>query len=293
MKQIRYIFEAALLHMLFSFFGILPVEAASNLGGCLGRTIGPRMAASRKALRNIELALPDLSSAGHNAAILEMWDNLGRVIAEYPHLETIAQSRTQIEGRKILEELFTRDQGALFCGAHLANWEVNCAAFLIKLNKPIDVTYRAPNNPWSDRLLMKARTLGGQIGAHSKSRQGGKTLIEAMKDKSYIGMLIDQKYNEGVAVPFFGMPAMTNPVFVQLCQKYNAALIPVRNERLPGAHFKFTVYEPLDLFDADNTPLSVEDVIAKAHEYLEDWIREKPGQWLWLHRRWESAATKA
>lgn len=289
MKQIRYFLEAILLHLLFFIFGVLPVRTASNIGGWIGRAIGPRLATSRKALRNIETALPDLSSEQHHQAIKEMWDNLGRVIAEYPHLGTIVQEHTKTEGQEILHALFESDQGAIFFGAHLANWEVNCPSFLKQFDKPIDITYRAPNNPWSDKLLMKARTLGGQMKAYAKSRQGGKSLIEAVKNRHYIGMLIDQKYNEGLAVPFFGRPAMTNPVFVQLCQKYNAALIPVRNERLDGPNFKLTVYEPLALFDEQGEALPIETVIAKAHEHLEHWIKEAPGQWLWLHRRWDSA----
>jgi KDO2-lipid IV(A) lauroyltransferase len=292
MIHIKHFFEAALLYMLFFFFGFLPVERASNIGGWLGRNIGPRMATSHKALRHLKMALPDLGDDEHKKIVIDMWDNLGRVMAEYPHLEKICRDKTQIKGRDVLERVLAEKNGGIFFGAHLSNWEILGPVLLLQYGEPLDGTYRAPNNPFVSRLLQKTRALDGRIRAYPKSRRGGKDLLSAVKNKRYIGILIDQKYNEGMAVPFFGIPAMTNPVFVQLCQKYKCSLLPVQNRRLEGASFEITVYDPLTLFAADGTPLPVEEVIAQAHTHLEKWICENPGQWLWLHRRWNSKKLK-
>ena len=286
MKHIRYFIEAILLYSLFFIFGILPVDTASNFGGWVGRTIGPRLAASRKATRNLESAIPNLSDAEKTKIIREMWDNLGRIIAEYPHLETIGRTRTTIEGREILENAFKGEQGNVFWGGHIGNWEVVCGALLTQFNMPMDISYRAPNNPWSDKILSHARSLGGKLRSFPKSRSGGKELLTAAKAGRNIGILIDQKYNEGLAVPFFSMPAMTNPVYAQLGQKYGCRLIPMRNIRTKGANFILRFYEPQESNGA------LEDVIQKSHIIMEDWIREHPGQWLWLHRRWDSEALK-
>lgn len=286
MKTLRYLAEAAGLYVLYYFFAVLPPEKASNIGGWLGRKLGPRAGITRTARRNLDLAFPDKSAPEKDQIILDMWDNLGRVIAEYPHLEDISRIRTDVEGTEILESLFESDHGAVFIGAHLGNWEVNCAALLTQFGQSVDLTYRAPNNPWADRLIRHARTLGGQLPAHPKSRDSGRQIIAALKDKRYLGILIDQKYNEGIAVPFFGHAAMTNPVFVQLAQKYECPVIPVRCERTGPAQFKLTVYEPLNLDS------SVETIMAEAHRLLEIWIAENPGQWLWLHRRWSSKAVR-
>ena len=113
-------------------------------------------------------------------------------------------------------------------------------------------------------------------------------MMAALKQGRVLGMLIDQKYNEGLAVPFFGQPAMTNPVFVQMAQRYNGFLIPARAERLGGAHFRLTLHPPLALADQAGHPRTAEDVLAEAHRLLEEWIRERPEQWLWIHKRWDS-----
>lgn len=287
LKSLRYGLEALGLGIMFVVFRVLPASVASSLGGWLGRSIGPNLAASRKAKRNLARALPELDAAAQDATIAGMWEHLGRLVAEYPHLETLALDQTHILGLENLQGALDNPKGAIFFGAHLGNWEINGAAVLLQCGRPAALSYRAPNNPWVDAMLMRARTLGGQIPAFSKSRQGGKHMIDTVKNGRALGILIDQKYNQGLEVPFFGMAAMTNPFFVQLAQKYGCALVPIRNQRLDGAEFSLTVYEPLKVLDEDGTPRPVEEVIAEAHSLLEKFIRETPEQWLWLHRRWK------
>ncbi len=287
MQSIRYFIEAVLLYALYGFFKILPVESASNLGGWLGRVIGPLLGASGKAERHLSLAMPDLSQDQKKTIIVQMWDNLGRVIAEYPHLRHIAGKRTTIESDIDLNIYKGSDKGIVFVAAHIGNWEIGCIAPYLQTGLEIDSTYRAPNNPWVADFLLRLRTLNGVLKSYPKSRQGGMSLIKAMKQKRNIVILIDQKYNEGIAVPFFGQDAMTNPIFVQLGQKYGLDVIPVHILRTGSARFCLRIEEPLRLEDDDGRARSEYDVIKDAHAVLEGWIREQPGQWLWLHRRWK------
>ena len=289
MKKFRYFLEACLLYVLFAFFSILSPEKASSIGGWIGRTVGPKLAASRKARRNIELAMPNLNTEQQDHIITGMWENLGRVIAEYPHLEEISIDHTVIENKGRISSLLETEQPIVFFGGHIANWEVNSTALLTQYDKAITLTYRAPNNPWTDKLLEKARTLDGLLPALPKSRESGKNILQTLKKGGSLGILIDQKYNEGIEVPFFSQPAMTNPIFVQLCQKYRCQLVPVKNERVDGCEFRLTPYPPLELFDQDDKPRPIEDVIKEAHTLLEAWIRENPEQWIWVHRRWKGS----
>lgn len=277
------------MHILFAFFNILSPTRASNIGGWIGRTIGPKLAASRKARRNILLAMPELNAEQQDHIIAGMWENLGRVIAEYPHLEEISHDHTSIENKGRIASLLETGQPIVFFGGHIANWEVNSTALLTQYDKAITLTYRAPNNPWTEKLLDKARTLDGRLTAFPKSRESGKNILQTLKDGESLGILIDQKYNEGIEVPFFSQPAMTNPIFVQLCQKYKCPLVPVKNVRVEGCTFKLTPYPPLELFDKNDAPRPIEDVIKEAHTLLEAWIRENPDQWIWVHRRWKNS----
>lgn len=292
MKNFIYLAQVLPLGILLFVFKILPLDAASALGGWLGEHLGFRLAASRKAYKNLDLAFPDMDAERKDQIVRGMWRNIGRTAAEYMHLAQIGRDRVTIVHEEIFTDVVRQKAGGIFISAHMANWEINAPMLYARYDMLLHLTYRAPNNPYAGRLLDRVRSLNGKIPGSPKHRASGREIMNALKQKQFIGILIDQKYNEGVAVPFFGVPAMTNPIFVKLAQKYNCPVVPVRNQRLRGAYFESIVHPPLPLFDENGAALPAETVIAEAHALLERWIRENPEQWLWLHRRWPQDAAR-
>ena len=289
MKGIRYFFEAVFLHLFYAIFRLLPLDSASALGGWIGRTIGPHLPDSRIALANLKEALPGRTDEEYARIVAGMWENLGRVMAEYPHLAQIGRERVEISTADKNRVLRLRDDGkpGVLFGAHLANWEACAAALQMKYGFSMDLVYRAPNNPWVVGLLERARNLNGILKTIRKSRAGARQIVDSLKQGRHVAILIDQKYNEGISVPFFGRPAMTSEAFVQLAQKHKCPLVPGRMERLGGANFRLSTDDgEISLFDATGRPLPAEHVIAEAHARLECWIAAQPEQWLWIHRRW-------
>ena len=289
MKKIRYALETAFLHTMFFISQQVGLDRASAVGGWIGRTIGPWLGGSANALDNLRHALPGKTEAEYRAIVYGMWDNLGRVMAEYPHLKQIGLERVEIVRKDIIDDLVQSEKPAVLFTGHLANWEALVAGAQIQAGMSMDVVYRAPNNPGVDRLLNRVRSQQGEIVTIPKSKNSVRPMVESLKKGRYMGMLIDQKYNEGLAVPFFGRLAMTSPAYVQLAQKFDCALIPGQIERLGGAHFRITVYPTLSIWEADGSPRPAEAIMEDAHHCLESWIRQRPEQWLWLHRRWNSA----
>lgn len=285
-KKIRYVLEGIVFSFFFTLFKLLPLDTASALGGFIARKVGPHLSATKKAQRNLRLALPDLDSRARQTIIRDMWDNLGRVMAEYPHLEQIAKERVTFHNGEILRDIIHDRTGSVFIGLHQANWEIFAASALLLYDFPLDITYRAPNNPAVDRIILKARSLNGRIAAHPKTRKSGQIILNLVKNKGNLAILIDQKYNPGPLVPFFGYPAKTNPVAFQIAQKYGAPLIPGRCVRTKGAHFEIALNNPIPTQDETGQPIPIETLMAQAHGIMEGWIREYPGQWLWLHQRW-------
>lgn len=285
MKIWRYRLEAAGLYTLFALFKILPPALASATGGFLSRTLGMRLAASRKAYRNLDLIFPDKSRAEKKEIVRAMWDNLGRVFAEYPHLETIAQERIELVNEAEVTKALAKDSPIIFISAHCANWELCGAALYARHGESLELTYRVPNNPYVDGLLTRARTLGGKLGAHPKSRETARKLVKCLQEGKHLGILYDQKFNTGIKSPFLGRLAMTNPGPFQLAQKFGATLLPVFCERLPGCRFRMHVFPPIETAGKDTQSLADE-----ANDLLSQWIEKHPGQWLWIHRRWKSKA---
>ena len=259
---------------------------ASRLGGWLGRIVGRLAGSSRKAKARLQIALPERSDAEYQDIICSMWDNLGRVFAEYPHLEEIGRDRVTIHGSAHVPQ----GKASIVFGIHAANWELAAPVMMQQMDQELHITYRAPNNLWVDRLLWKARTLNGRVTAFPKARDSGRKIMSSLKSGIPIGILIDQKYNEGIAVPFMGRDAMTNPVFVQLAQRFDCPIIPAYNVRRPGKRVEFdlTFYPPLSHKNEDGDIIALESVIERAHLMIEKWIRHDPAAWLWLHNRWGS-----
>lgn len=280
MKKVRYFFEYIFLFLILGIARVLPAEVASNTGGWIGRTIGPRLAASRKAIKNVSLAFPNKSTQECRDIVRGMWDNLGRVIFEYPHLKTLAQNNVTLGGVELLEKY--KDQPAIIFAAHLGNWEMGPISCYQQTGFITHSLYRAPNNPMVDRILKKARSPDGVLGTVPKSKSGTREMVKILQSDGHIGALIDQKYNEGVEAPFLGRPAMTSTAFIQLAKKFDCPLMPLKMERTQGAHFKIELMAPIDISN-DN----IEDILQECHNHLEDWIKKKPEQWLWLHRRWK------
>jgi KDO2-lipid IV(A) lauroyltransferase len=143
--------------------------------------------------------------------------------------------------------------------------------------------YRAPNNPWIGRML--AHFMPKRL-AVPKGRDGGRQLVRHMQNGGSCAFLVDQKMNDGIAVPFFGRPAMTAPAVARLALRFDCPIIPVHVERLQGAHFRFTVLAPIDARATGDTAADVLEIMTRVNALVEDWVRRRPEQWLWLHRRW-------
>jgi Kdo2-lipid IVA lauroyltransferase/acyltransferase len=278
--------EVVGLVLVMAVFAALPVDWASALGGAVARIIGPRLGASRRALRNIERALPETSAAEKRRIIAGMWDNLGRAIAEYPHLARICSAdsgRVEIVNSAGVAALLAAQRPAILFGGHFANWEVGPSTIHRLMGPCLLSVYRAANNPWVDRL--QRRRLRGRH-AVAKGAQGGRALVRHLRSGGHVAMLVDQKLNDGIAVPFFGRDAMTAPAIARLALQFACSIVPVRVERLSGARFRFTVERPLEVAGTGDSAGDTHAAMTRINAVIEGWVRARPEQWLWLHRRW-------
>ncbi len=268
-----------------------PARSAAVGAGML-RSIGPLLPAHRTALANLRAAFPDWPAAEHRRIALEAWDNLGRVGAEYAHLDTLfdydpeatGPLRTEVAG---IEHFFAlRDDGepGLIFSAHLANWELPaiCAA---RFGLDATAVFRPPNNPAAARLVQEVRRRS--MGGLAASTPGA---VFAMRDVveqgGHLGQLIDQHFTRGVVVQFLGRPCLANPLLAKLVRHYECPVHGVRVVRLPEGRFKLDLTPPLELPRAADGTIDVPGAMQAMTAVVEAWVRENPGQWLWMHRRW-------
>src|SRR5437868_1155842 len=134
------------------------------------------------------------------------------------------------------------------------------------------------------RTAQPACRLPGYIGA--ADRRDRARHVGPLRRGGHVSLLADQKLNEGIAVPFFGRPAMTAPALALLALRFGCAILPARVERLRGARFRLTLYPPLDMPRSGDRDGDVMTIMTAVNSTLEAWISERPEQWFWVHSRW-------
>ncbi len=272
----------------------LPMDLSSALGGAVARRIGPLLPVHRRAADNLSRALPEASPDDRRAWLREMWDNLGRLAGEHPHLDHLdvygaasRAARVEVIGAEHIDAVRASGRPGLFFSGHLANWEVISIA-VAQRGLVLDQVYRAANNRHMEWLYSRGRApVGGRL--IPKGPKGARMLLGSLREGRSVGMLVDQKMNDGIAVPFFGRDAMTAPALAELARKFDCPVIPSRTERLGGARFRCTFHPPLTPPAAADRQAQVAAMMAQVNRILEAWIRERPGQWLWVHNRWPKA----
>lgn len=280
--------EAFFAFAVYAFFKLLPLDMASAVGGRLGRTVGPFLPVTKRARRNLARVFPEKSKREIRAIVRGMWDNLGRVAAEFPHLSEIdvydPQGPVTVVGAEWVDRL--RDDGlpGFFCSAHFGNWEI-LSLGATQRGLPVDRVYRAANNRLVEWLYRHGRAAveGAQI---PKGPGGVRQLLRSLKDGKHLGMMVDQKMNDGIAAPFFGLPAMTSTALIDLALRFDCPVVPARVERIGGAHFRLVIDPPMELIRTGDKTADIAANVARMNAVIEGWVRARPEQWLWLHNRW-------
>lgn len=283
--------QALAATLLYAAFRLLPLDWASGLGGFLGRTVGPRLRLSDRARRNLRRAMPELSDTEVERVVRGMWDNLGRTAAEFPHLASLdfgPGGHAEIVGSEHVEALRDDGKPGIFFAAHLGNWEtVSLAADRHGL--PLDRVYREANNRLVEWLYRRGRSsVAGELVP--KGREGARRLIRSLMAGGHLGLMVDQKMNDGIPVPFFGIEAMTASALGELAVRFGCPLAGIRAVRLDGARVRIVIEPPVTFEATGDRQADARRVMEYVNGRIEAWVREHPEQWLWLHNRWPKEA---
>ncbi|RAI60886.1 lysophospholipid acyltransferase family protein [Roseicella frigidaeris] len=288
MRSLRHALERAAVALVFRLARWLGPERASDLGAAVAGWLGPRLPVSRVALDNLALALPERGAAEHRRILRGMWANLGRTVAELPHLSAM---RWEFAGAEHLAPIAAGGGPAILVSAHLANWEVIPPA-LAGLGIRVGSVYRAADNRAVDALVngLRAHAVAGEpLPLFPKGAQGARAALKFLAGGGVLGMLADQKLNDGIAVPLLGHLAMTAPAPAQLALRFRCPVIPGRVQRLGPCRFRLAVDPPLSLPELADRQAAIRAMTLAINDRLSAWIRERPEEWLWLHRRWPKA----
>ena len=286
MKNIKYFFQFIIIIIFFIFFKILGPNISSAISGKIFELIGPLFRSKKLIHSNIRKAFPDIDYNGLNKINKMMWNNYGRVFAEYVFIKDFRkgklESKIEIEGKEVLEEIIRCKSQVIFVSGHLSNFEL-MALYLEKTGINLSAIYRPLNNIYLNKIMEKIRLK--YICKHQikKGIGGMKRLINLKKKNFSTALMIDQRVSEGILSDFFNNQAFTTTIPAQLVRKFDIPVVPVFIERIKGINFKITIQKPIKFSKKE----SVQSITDKLNSTLEELILKKPENWIWSHNRWK------
>ena len=286
MKYIKYFLQFGFVIIFFSIFKILGPKISSDLGGKLFEIIGPIFRSKNIIKKNLQTAIANINDQEINKISKLMWNNYGRVFAEYIFIKEFRfsklNSNIQVEGQDILENLKKTNQSAIFISGHFANFEL-MAMHIEKSGFDLCAIYRPLNNIFLNKIMERIRKKYICKNQIKKGIGGIKNLINFTKKNYSTALMIDQRVSEGTLSNFFNKEAYTTTIPAQLVKKFNMPIIPVHIERLNDLNFKIRINKPL--YFKENS--SIQYITDELNIVLQEMVKLNPNQWIWSHNRWK------
>ena len=286
MKYIKYFLQFILIIFSFLIFKILGPKISSYASGKIFEIIGPYFRSKKIIHSNIKKAFPKISFEDLNKLTNSMWNNYGRVFAEYVFIKDFRNgklsSKIKIDGKEIIDEIKKSNQQVIFISGHLSNFEL-MAMYLDKSGISLSAIYRPLNNIFLNRIMEKIRKKYICKNQVKKGIGGLKELINLKKKNFSTALMIDQRVSEGILSDFFNNQAFTTTIPAQLVRKFDIPVVPVFIERIKGINFKITIQKPIKFSKKE----SVQSITDKLNTTLEELILKKPENWIWSHNRWK------
>ena len=283
-KKIKYFLQSIIFYS-FLFIGrIVGLKIGRKLFAFLFSIVGPHLKSKKIIKENLNIFFNNTSRRDENTIIKDMWENYGMTFVEYMFLNFFKKNNSHMntEGEENLLIKTLNEKPVIFVSGHFANYEL-MSMEITKKNIPLATIYRPLNNIFLNpfmEYLRKKYVCKNQI---KKGIKGVKEVIEYVKKKHSIALMIDQRVSEGEKLNFFGKPAFTTTLPAQLSTKYNLDIIPVFIKRDEKNIFKIEFQKRIN---PKNFKSKLE-LTKELNRVLEKMIVRNPNQWIWTHNRWK------
>ena len=283
---------AMLISLTLWLIRLIPLKYAARMFEGFARWLGPKIWRHKVVMDNLAIAFPEMSIENREKLANDNWAQMARTLLEYIYLDEIFNLEVEMEESDTIEivngEAFQklRDDGlpAILFTGHIANFEL-LPMVSAKFGLQIQSMYRRPNNKYAASQVEQSRkTYGDKLVASGAGASF--QLMSALERGEHVGLLVDQKFRRGINIPFFGKEARTNPLLAKLARRYDCPVHGARTVRLPNGRFRLEITDELVLPRDDKGDIDIKGTTELVTKVVEDWVREYPEQWLWMHRRW-------
>lgn len=227
--------------------------------------------------QNLDLVWPDLPMADRRKLLRGMAQHFALLLVEYIDLPAQQNRHRRLNNPALLADIRASGKGAVFVTGHLGQWEI-LRATQRAAGLATAIFYRRFNNPLFEQIAWQVTTQYGEPAFH-KGRNGMREMLMHLRKGGSVLILVDQKISGAPLIDFMGQPAETALAPAEMAARLGIPLVPCVAFR-DGDGFDVRFATPIDTSDAQAAMTAV-------NRQLTEWVREKPEQWFWFHRRWK------
>ncbi|NBU25714.1 MAG: lipid A biosynthesis lauroyl acyltransferase [Gammaproteobacteria bacterium] len=257
-----------------------------RLGGALGGALSHLPLPQKKVVRrNLALCLPELDAAAREALARQHFREAGITLGETALAWFAPPGRllalVRFEGLEELDRQAASGRGTILLAAHFTTLELG-ARFATAARR-VHAVYKPSNNLLVDAAFRRYRVA---VSAGMVASDDIRSMVRVLKAGGTVWYAPDQAFRAkgALMVPFFGVPAASNPATSRLARMTGAAVLPYFVERLPGtAGYLVRIGAPLEGFPSDDAAADT----LRHHRLIEAEARRIPAQYLWLHKRFK------
>ena len=285
-KKLKYLVQFFFILILYFFFKIIGLKTASNFGSKIFKFLGPFFRSNNLVKENIHTAFKNIGSDRIDNIKKGMWENYGRIFAEYAYIKNFRINNNdeyiKIIGLETLKDIINKKKQVIFISGHFSNFEL-MAMQLEKHGIKLAAIYRPLNNLFLNPLMEKIRKRYICKKQIKKGISGVKESLKVFREGYSIALMIDQRVSEGAKVNFFNKKAFTTTIPAQFNKKFNCDIVPVYIQRIYPCKFEVYISKPLNYSKND----TIEKITQDLNIVLEEMIKKNPEQWIWTHNRWK------
>ena len=274
------------LYLLKLIAKLTPNQRA-KLGSFTGKLMAKFASKRRRiASKNLSLCFPNLSPQEHDSLLQENMQATGKGFIEtascwYSNLEH-QQANTQISGKEHLDNALAKGKGVILLSFHMTSLEMG--GCLLGNHYDFLAMYKPNKNPLFEKAMVdgRQRHLKGLL-----DRSNVRGTIKALRNNEIVWYAADQNYGGKTTefVPFFGIQTATITATTKLVKMTGAAVVPFTQRRLAeDDSYNLTLYPAFEGFPGE----SEEHDAARINQFLEDYLREYPVDYMWLHQRFRN-----
>ena len=288
MNKIKYFFQFLIIAVLLLIFKLIGLKYSKIISGKIFEILGPLFRSNKISYINLSKAIPKLSESEKVHIIKKMWNNYGKIFAEYVFIKNFRKSKKFyekiiIKNQEELENIKRNSSPVIFISGHFNNFEL-MALHLEKSGINLAAIYRPLNNKFLNPIMEYIRKNYICKNQIKKGISGTKNLLKLFKDGTSIALMIDQRVSEGISSKLFNDNALTTTIPAQFVKKFNAKIVPIYIQRDLDDKFTIEINKSIE-FTKDET---LESITLKLNEILEKMILRNPDQWIWTHNRWKN-----